>query len=88
MKDKDGRGRKVLEIFVENGAPKDILYVNKPHIGTDLLMSIVANMRKEILASGGEVLLHTRMDRILQNENGTFAGITLSQIQSLAGAGI
>lgn len=71
VKDKDGRGRKVLEIFVKNGAPKDILYVSKPHIGTDLLMSIVANMRKEILASGGEVLFHTRMDRILQNENGT-----------------
>ena len=71
VKDKDGRGRKVLEIFVENGAPAEILYVNKPHIGTDLLMSIVANIRKEILEAGGDVYFHTRMDRVLQDDKGS-----------------
>lgn len=68
VKDKDGRGKKVLEIFVENGAPEDILYVNKPHIGTDLLMSVVSNIRKKILEAGGEVCFHTRLDRIVQDE--------------------
>lgn len=70
VKDRDGRGRRVLEIFVENGAPEEILYVNKPHIGTDLLMSIVASIRKKITAHGGEVLFHTKMDRILQDGEG------------------
>ena len=41
VKDPIGRNRKVLEIFVENGAPKDILYSHKPHIGTDLLITVV-----------------------------------------------
>ena len=49
IKDPVGRNRKVLEIFVENGAPKDILYVNKPHIGTDILRTVIRNMREKIL---------------------------------------
>ena len=45
VKDKVKRGKKVLEIFVENGAPEEILYENKPHIGTDLLREVIINMR-------------------------------------------
>lgn len=55
IKDKDGRNRKVLEIFVENGAPSNILYVNKPHIGTDILIDVVRNMRNRIIEHGGQV---------------------------------
>jgi len=55
VKDPSGRNRKVLEIFVENGAPKEILYVNKPHIGTDILIDVVRNMRNKIIQWGGEV---------------------------------
>lgn len=55
MKEKEGRNRKVLEIFVENGAPSDILYTNKPHIGTDILIDVVRNMRNRILECKGEV---------------------------------
>lgn len=54
IKDKDGRSKKVLTIFVENGAPEKILYDGKPHIGTDILISVVKNMRERIKAWGGE----------------------------------
>ena len=50
VKDSFGRNKKVLEIFVENGAPEDILYVNKPHIGRDVLVKVVRNMREKIIA--------------------------------------
>ncbi|MEY8352181.1 FAD-dependent protein [Lachnospiraceae bacterium 54-53] len=49
------RNQKVLELFVEFGADPSILYVNKPHIGTDVLSGIVKNMREEIIRLGGEV---------------------------------
>ena len=45
VKDKFGRNRFVLETFVEFGAPEEVLYESKPHIGTDLLRDVVANMR-------------------------------------------
>ena len=55
----------MLEIFVENGAPKDILYVNKPHIGTDILRTVIRNMREKILVWGGEIHFHTQMAEVL-----------------------
>ncbi len=55
IKDQGGRIRKVLEIFVENGAPDDILYEAKPHIGTDVLFKVVKSMRERILHWGGQV---------------------------------
>ncbi len=60
VKDSFGRNRKVLEIFVENGAPEDILYINKPHIGTDVLVHLVKSMREKIIAFGGEVHFHSQ----------------------------
>ena len=60
VKDPVGRNKKVLEIFVENGAPEDILYVNKPHIGTDVLIHVVKNMRNRIIEWGGEVYFHAK----------------------------
>lgn len=55
VKDKSGRNRKVLEVFHEAGAPEEILYLNKPHIGTDILVQVVENMRNEIISLGGQV---------------------------------
>ena len=55
VKDKFGRNRFVLETFVEHGAPEEILYENKPHIGTDLLRNVVAGIREEIRSLGGDV---------------------------------
>ena len=55
VKDKDGRNRAVLETFVKFGAKESICYEAKPHIGTDVLMHVVKNMREEIIRLGGEV---------------------------------
>ena len=63
--DTEGRGARVLEIFVENGAPKEILYQSKPHIGTDILADVVRNMREFIMEHGGEVRFHTQVTDIL-----------------------
>ncbi len=63
--DTEGRGARVLEIFVENGAPKEILYQSKPHIGTDILADVVRNMREFIIEHGGEVRFHTQVTDIL-----------------------
>lgn len=60
VKDEFGRNKKVLQIFVDNGAPKEILYTNKPHIGTDVLIDVVRNMRNHILAWGGEIHFHSQ----------------------------
>ena len=50
-----GFNREVLETFVRFGAPEEILWLNKPHIGTDLLREVIKNIRKEILRLGGDV---------------------------------
>lgn len=52
--------KKVLEEFVRFGAPKEILYTAKPHIGTDNLRKIVKNMREYIISKGGQVLFNTK----------------------------
>lgn len=59
--DSEGRNMRVLEIFVENGAPREILYQNKPHIGTDILANVVKSMREYIISRGGEVRFHTQV---------------------------
>ena len=65
---KDPRGAKVLEEFAEAGGPKDILYINKPHIGTDILRDVVVNIRKTIISLGGEVRFeHKLTDLIIEN---------------------
>jgi len=69
VKDKLGRNRFVLETFVSCGAPEDILYVNKPHIGTDILRTVVSNMRKEILRMGGRFYFSSKVtDLVVKNQ--------------------
>ena len=58
---KDSRQRKVLEEFVSHGAPEEILYDAKPHIGTDKLKLTVKNLREEIIGLGGRVLFETKL---------------------------
>ena len=55
VKDKSFRGQYVLNELVKAGAPKETLYIAKPHIGTDLLRGVVSNIRKEIISLGGEI---------------------------------
>ena len=64
IKDKDNRARKVLEEFVIAGAPDEILYQAKPHIGTDNLVKVVKNLRNAIIASGGQVRFETELTGI------------------------
>ncbi len=61
VKEKNSLGKAVLETFVEFGAPEDILIDTHPHIGTDLLRSIVKAMRLEIIRLGGSVLFRTKL---------------------------
>ena len=58
---KDPRIHKVLSEFVSAGAPDEILYKNKPHIGTDLLRDVVANIREEIIRLGGEIRFSSKL---------------------------
>ena len=52
---------KVLEEFVNFGAPKEILYLSKPHIGTDKLIKVIRNMREFIISKGGKFLFDTKV---------------------------
>ncbi len=76
-------GRKVLEEFVKAGAPEEILYVSKPHIGTFRLVKMIENMRAEIEALGGEIRFQQKVVG-LQIDNGSVRGL---QVESLAEPG-
>ncbi len=69
VKDKENRCKKVFEIFIENGAPEDILYVNKPHIGTDLLRKVIINMRNKIISNGGVFMYNTTLTDLIIDNN-------------------
>ena len=77
VKDKYGRNRKVLSLFVEAGAPEEILYDHKPHIGTDILRKVVTNMRKSILKMGGEVRFQAKVTDILEKK-GHITGVVIN----------
>ncbi len=69
IKDKDGKNHEILKTFVECGANEDILYDNKPHIGTDVLCKVVKNMREKIIEWGGEVRFETQAtDFVIEND--------------------
>ena len=57
--------RQVLETFVEFGAPNDILYLGKPHIGTDVLRDVIKNMRNEIIRLGGKVYFNSLVEDVV-----------------------
>ena len=61
VKDNHGRSRFVLKTFVEFGANDDILYESKPHIGTDILVDVVRNMRNEIIQMGGDIRFNSQV---------------------------
>ena len=74
IKDPKHYGRKVLTEFVKAGAPAEILYVSKPHIGTFRLVGMVETMRAEICALGGEIHFQQRVTDILI-EDGHVRGV-------------
>lgn len=77
VKDPKQYGRKVLTEFVDAGAPEEIMYVSKPHIGTFKLVAMVERMRAEIIELGGEIRFNSRVDDI-DIEQGQVTGLTLS----------
>ena len=77
IKDPKFYGRKVLTEFVKAGAPEEILYVSKPHIGTFRLVGVVETMRATIEALGGEFRFQSRVEDIVI-ENGQVRGVVLA----------
>ena len=79
VKDKTGKNRFVLETFVKFGAPEQILWDAKPHIGTDILVHVIEHMRRDIIALGGEFLFDTKVSDFVFDNNrlqGIYAGDT------------
>lgn len=74
VKDKYGRQRFILQTFVECGAPKDILYLSKPHIGTDYLKRVVVTLRERIKQLGGEIHFSSKVTE-LTLQDGQIAGV-------------
>ena len=70
IKDPLHHGRKVLTEFVRFGAPEEIMYVSKPHIGTFRLVKMVEQMRAEIIRLGGEIRFETRVEDVLIDDAG------------------
>ena len=74
IKDREGRGAFVLKTFVSFGAPEEILYRNKPHVGTDRLRTVVAGLSAEIVRLGGTLRTGTTVKNFLF-ENGKLTGL-------------
>ncbi len=77
IKDPRHLGRKVLDEFVKAGAPEEILFINKPHIGTFKLVTMVENMRHTIESLGGEIRFEQKVTDVLI-ENGQVQGVQLA----------
>ncbi|MFI3177187.1 MAG: FAD-binding protein, partial [Eubacteriales bacterium] len=86
VKDKFARSSEVLNRFVEFGAPSDILWDSKPHIGTDLLIFVIKTMRQNIIDLGGSVRFESQVtDFKIIKENGrnTLVGIYINDQEFL-----
>jgi len=98
VKDKRHLGRKVLNEFVKAGAPEEILFISKPHIGTFKLVKMVENMRAEITRLGGEVRFNQKVEMIhrephsespdnvstnLADKQGKITGLTLNSGETI-----
>lgn len=81
VKDPGFLGLKVKQEFVAAGAPAEIIYVSKPHIGTYKLVTMVEKMRRKIIELGGEIRFETRVEQINitgEGENRQVMGVTLN----------
>ncbi len=79
VKDPYGRNRRVLETLVQHGAPNEILYDQKPHIGTDILMKVVKSIRMRIIELGGSVEFHKKVTGIIYNEFNELTGLEVNE---------
>ena len=78
VKDPSGRNKKVLEILAEAGADPSITYINKPHVGTDVLSRVVKNIRQEIIRLGGEIRFGCKLTDFSE-AGGRLISVTVSQ---------
>lgn len=77
VKDKFGRCREILQLFAAMGAPEDIVYKQKPHVGTDLLVDMVRSLRNAIIEAGGEVCFQSQVTDI-EVENGKVCAVIVN----------
>ncbi|MEE3342686.1 MAG: FAD-dependent oxidoreductase [Bacilli bacterium] len=82
IKDKNNYQKMVFDIFVENGAPEEIRYVNDPHIGTDNLRKIVKNIRNKIIDMGGKIRFNTCLTDIEIKDN-MVSSITVNENEKI-----
>ena len=85
IKDPRHLGRKVITEFIKAGAPPEILYVSKPHIGTFRLVGIVEHIRTTIESLGGEIRFQSRVEDV-DIENGQMRGVKLASGEYLPGS--
>jgi len=83
IKDPQHHGRKVLEEFVKAGAPDEIMYVSKPHIGTFRLVKMVENIRATITDLGGEIRFGSKVDRLVIDDH-QVRGVVMADGQTIA----
>lgn len=79
---KNPRHAYILDTFVQHGASEDIRYLQKPHIGTDVLQVVVKNLREELLALGCDIHFETKLAKPLR-KNGKLCGVLLSSGESI-----
>ncbi|GBF33808.1 NAD(FAD)-utilizing dehydrogenases [Desulfocucumis palustris] len=79
---KDRRCRRIIEEMVLAGAPEEITYSYKPHVGTDILKTVVKNIREKIVALGGEVRFHSRVTDIIVERN-NLTGIVVNENEKM-----
>lgn len=82
VNDKAGRNARILEEFVAAGAPAEIMYANKPHIGTDQLRKVVVGIRRKIEAFGGEVRFRSLVTSLL-TEHDQIAGVIVNGMEHI-----
>lgn len=82
VKDRFGRSRFVLQTFVKFGADEDILFESKPHIGTDVLINVITNMRREILSLGGEIRFRSQVTKLFL-EKDRLSGIEVNHRETI-----
>ncbi|NLL92981.1 MAG: FAD-dependent oxidoreductase [Clostridiales bacterium] len=82
VSDKSGRNQYVLNVFAKFGADESITYINKPHIGTDILSKVVVNMRNEIIKLGGEVRFESQVTD-LHIENNKIKSVIVNNSETI-----
>lgn len=74
VRDRHGRNTRVIDEFIESGAPEDIAYEQLPHIGTDMLRKVIVNLRRKLIGLGGEVRFSSQATDFMI-DNGCICGV-------------